>query len=115
MNANAGGTAPPVEQLSPADSATPMWARNNVERRHHSLSWQAGEQSLSPLEQARGSEGDAERRKSLCGGAAWAVEGQTFTPAAAGICFGAVALIVWRAMEITAFSRCSSGMFFTMF
>ncbi len=39
---------------------------------------------------------------------------QIFTPAT-GVCFGAVARIVCRAMEIIAFSRCCSGMFLTMF
>ena len=114
MNATAGCSAPPVEQLSPAESAPSMWPRNNVERRHHSLSWQAGHKVFRLWSKLAAAKAPRKRRKSLCGGAAWPVEGQTFTPAA-GVCFGAVALIVWRAMEIIAFSRCSSGMFFTMF
>ena len=114
MNANDNWTAPPVEQLSPAESAPSTWPRTNVERRHHSLSWRAGNKVFRVWSKLAAAKATRKRRKSLCGGAARSVERQTFTPAA-GVCFGAVALIVWRAMEIIAFSRCSSGMFFTMF
>ena len=114
MKATADCSAPPVEQLSPAESAPSMWPRNNVERRHHRFSGRRGNKVFRLWSKPATAIGNAEKAKVFVWWRGAAVEGQTFTPAA-GVCFGAVTLIVWRAMEIIAFSRCSSGMLFTMF
>lgn len=92
-----------------------MWLRNNVERRHHLLAVAGGGQSLSLLERRqRQRSPDSEKAKVFAWWPGRNCRVQTFTPAVAGACLGAVARMVWRAIETIALSLCSSGMFFTI-